>query len=228
MKRMRPLGAAILLFTGTLASASDWKLLSDRDGIQVYTKKIDGSDILAVKGHATIQAPLAKVVAAIRNSPRKVEWADRCAEARIIRQITRTERIEYTRGSAPWPVKDREFLVRADLEIDVASRTVTGKSTSVEDPEAPPNPKYVRGHVYYANFVAKPAAGGAATDLLIEIQSDLKGALPKWLVNYLQKMWPRKTIEGLRKQAAKADVEEDPIVKEAFSSSSSPSSAPSR
>ncbi len=48
--------------------------------------------------------------------------------------------------------------------------------------------------------------------MIVEIHADPKGSVPKWLVNLFQKGWPRNTIEGIRKQAAKADVKEHPVV----------------
>jgi hypothetical protein len=40
----------------------------------------------------------------------------------------------------------------------------------------------------------------------VEIESDPKGWLPAWLVNFFQKDWARETIEGIRKQCAKPDL----------------------
>jgi hypothetical protein len=42
--------------------------------------------------------------------------------------------------------------------------------------------------------------------LTAEVQADLKGLLPAWVVNFFQRSWPLTTFEAVRKQAAKPDI----------------------
>ena len=49
---------------------------------------------------------------------------------------------------------------------------------------------------------------------IARIESDPKGWLPAWLVNFFQKDWARETIEGIRKQCAKKDLRAPPAFAE--------------
>ncbi|MFI5389926.1 MAG: hypothetical protein ACHQYQ_01090, partial [Bacteriovoracales bacterium] len=63
----------------------------------------------------------------------------------------------------------------------------------------------VRGELIESKYVLTPM-GPSKTKLEVEIVCDPKGMIPTWLVNLIQKSWPRKTITALMKQLEKPDV----------------------
>lgn len=161
--------------------------------------------MLSFKGECVIEAPIAKVVSALSDVHRKREWVYALKEARLVREPSLLERVEYNRSAAPWPLRDRTFVFRALVRPDRAARRLWIGLESVEDPAAPPEPGLVRGRVERGEFIVE-ALGERRTKVSLELHADPAGAIPKWLVNLFQKRWPLETLEGLRRQAAKADV----------------------
>src|SRR5690242_16131237 len=115
------------------------------DTLVVYRKHVDGRPVLAYKGMAQLDAPMAKVMGVIRDIDRRTESASRVAEPRVVEQIAEDDRIEYVRGKVPWPFQDRDFVYRAQVRYDLKARSVTVDVHSVETPKMPPRDGMVRG-----------------------------------------------------------------------------------
>ena len=112
----------------------------------------------------------------------------------------------------PFPVRDRDFVTRALTTFDRDKGIITVRFVSIEDPAQPPVKGLVRGELLWASFVLN-ARGGNETFVVAEAVGDPKGHLPKWLVNWFQKGWPRATLLALAQQTAKPDVTDDPDLK---------------
>jgi uncharacterized protein YndB with AHSA1/START domain len=195
------------------AAAEGWRVLSRAGGIVVMSREIPGSPILAFRGEAVLEAPIARVAAVLADTARKHEWVARLKEARLVREASETDRVEYNRTAVPRPAKDRDFVFRAEAEIDEPGRRIVIRMRSVEDPAVPPGAGLVRGEIVESVMILGALPGGGRTHVILEIHADPKGAVPKWLVNLFQRTWPRVTLEGLRRQVAKPDAGEHPGVK---------------
>lgn len=190
-----------------------WERLSDGDGIVVHKRKLPGSKFVEFRGTGTIDAPVSKILNVLLDTPRKLEWVDRAVEARDIRTLSPVERVEYNRTSAPWPVKDRDFLFQAKAFPNLRDKTVLITLKSIEDEAVPVDPCCVRGELARSSYFLKAIKGGTATELTVQIHADPRGAVPSWIVNMIQKSWPRKTMQALREQVAKPDVAENALFK---------------
>ncbi len=192
------------------APAEAWEKIADDEGITVSRREVPGSPVIAFKGVGVVNAPLARVVAVIVDTPRSTEWMDSTAEARVVRKVNPLEQIVYTHITTPPIVmKDRDFVTRARGEIDGAKKRFVVHIQSVNDAGAPPT-SFVRGEIHHSSFILTSIDNGKKTQVITEIHADPKGSVAKWVVNLFQKNWPFNTIKNLRRQAAKGDVKESP------------------
>lgn len=211
MKRALALLSILVLgvgsaFAGRALADTPWESVADEDGIHVWRREREGSPLVAFKGEALVQAPIARVAMVLHDNKRAGEWVADAVEFRIVEQISPAERIEYNRTTAPWPVKDRDFVFRACLEVDPAHRTLLYRLRSVVDPRVPEDDdKAVRGELTNSSYLLE-ALDDSRTRVTVEIECDPRGSIPKWVVNLAQKGWPRATLEGIRRQVAKPDV----------------------
>src|SRR4051812_35804941 len=113
--------------------AAEWEEVSRSDDITLYRKEVPDSPVLAYKAKAKLDAPLAKVISVVRDTPRLSEWSYRVKDAAILEQVSPTERIEYLHAGAPWPVKDRDAVYRSRIEFDRAAKRISLCVESVED-----------------------------------------------------------------------------------------------
>jgi hypothetical protein len=187
-----------------LAAASGWEKVGDEAGVAVYRREVPGSPFLAVKGTGVVEAPARTVALVLLDDDRAPEWVDSLAEAKVVRVVSAAEYIEYNKAAMPLIVSDRDFVNSVSMSVDRAARTVLIRSVPTTDAAAPPT-RAVRG-LLDATYLIESIDDGKRTRLTVEIESDPKGWLPAWLVNFFQKDWARETIQGIRKQCAKPDL----------------------
>ena len=199
------LWSPVALGAGAARETDGWTLVGNADGITTYREDVAGSAIVALKGEGVVDAPVWKVAAILLDTQRAPEWVDSLAESRVVRRLTTTSYVEYNHLHLPLIIKDREFVSEVHIDVNPEDCSVALVYNPIDDPNVPASGR-VRGQIVSGVFRARSLGTGRGTDLVAEIHSDPKGAIPVWLVNVFQKNWPRKTFEGIRKQAAKADV----------------------
>ncbi len=213
-RRVFALAIGARFWAPCLASAnapapSPWQKLAEEDGISVFGREVPGVSLLAMRGEGVVNAPIARVASVLVDTARAHEWVDSVAETRTLRQLSETEYVQWNHVATPWVLKDRDFVFTTQLVVDSAAHQVALNYHSVTDPAAPKT-DYVRGQFIYGKFVLTPTEGGKKTHVLAELLCDPKGSVAKWMVNLVQKDWPHSTIQRLRRQAAKADVTDNP------------------
>ena len=185
-----------------IAALGAWEKVGDEAGVEVYRREVPGSAFLAVKGTGFVDAPVKTVALVLLDDARAPEWVDSLAEARVVRMISPAEYIEYNHASMPLVVSDREFVDDVSMSADLAAKTLLIRSVPADDASIP-HTRIVRG-LLEATYFLESVQG--RTRLTVEIESDPKGWLPAWLVNFFQKDWARNTIEGIRAQCRKKDL----------------------
>ncbi len=199
-----------LLFAVPSLSAIDlagvaWEKKSDGDGIIVYQWNDPKSELFAFMVEGVVDASIPKVASVLIDEKRRPEWVHNLAEARVVRGITKVDRVEYVHINTPFVVKDRDFVIQGHADFDKAQKKVTLSFHSISDPEVPET-GYIRGQIYESSYILKPTADGKGTFIQHILHVDPKGSIAKWIVNMFQKGFPRKTFEGIRKQVQKDDI----------------------
>lgn len=221
-KTKRPWLVIFATLLSCFASASvtppaEWEEIHRDELVTVYKKDVQGSDVLAVKGVGTLDAPFAKVVSVVLDAPSRSKWMEQVESVEILKVVSPTERIAYWHLSPPWPIRDRDLVIRETIEIDKAAKRLTLRMQSIEDPAYPPHPDRIRAELFDASFVASPVDGGTRTAMVAESHADPKGSIPKWVVNIYQKDMPTKSIRRMLKRANEPEIAEDLRARELLS-----------
>ncbi len=195
------LGVVLLAVAPALA-AGGWEKIDEEDGIKVYKKDVAGSSVVAFRGEATVDAPLEKVLWVLADNDHRTEWVDRLVESIVLEKKGPFDYVVYQHFSAPFPVSDRDYVYRGRATRD-ARGIVTLDLHSVEHPKAPPTVG-VRADLIHSRYLLTPK--GDKTFVVVEIHMDPRGAIPTFVVNLVQKSWPKKTLRGLMAQVKKPFV----------------------
>jgi hypothetical protein len=163
-----------------------------------------------------VEASPAKVAAILMDVSRKLEWVHNIREARLVRHIGTFERVEYNHTHVPWPLSDRDFVFHARAELDKEKGSIEFRLASMQEPGEEPKKGRVRARIYNSGYLLEPLDGGKKTLLSVEIHADPQGSVPKWIANMFQKKWPLRTIQGIRAQAGRPEIAEQPDVVEYF------------
>jgi uncharacterized protein YndB with AHSA1/START domain len=195
-----------LLLPSSLALAQSktalkWHLTDDRDGIQVFACQEQDLGTVSVRGEGWLDAPPEQVFQVMADNDHASEWMPMVIDKHTLRQISASERLEFTRIDMPWPLSDRYFVNQGRVEyLPKGAIRLSIRSTD----DAYPNPQdLVRATLHYSEFLLTPDPTGQRTKLTLEVNSNPNGAIPTWLVNTVQKSWPRDFMMSLKKQLQK-------------------------
>ena len=107
------------------ASTGPWERVSDKDGIVVERRVVDGSNLKEFVGRAVVEAPIGHVLAIVRDASRRCEWMPSCGGSYVLEEdVENRVQYSYYRTKAPWPVSDRDSVNRAQMVIDTEKRRV--------------------------------------------------------------------------------------------------------
>src|SRR5947209_19425762 len=68
------------------AHGGEWERVSDKEGIVVERRSVDGSNLKEFLGRGVIDAGVAHVLAVIRDGNRRAEWMPNCNGAYVVEE----------------------------------------------------------------------------------------------------------------------------------------------
>ncbi|RYY41824.1 MAG: hypothetical protein EOO08_01460 [Chitinophagaceae bacterium] len=114
---MKIFAALFFLFASvTMQAQGNWKLTRDKEGIRVYES--DGSGFRNIKVECTLAGTLAGFENTLRNVGNFHNWVYANKTAGIIRGAGADEYYYYSETALPWPLQNRDAVIRARVERD--------------------------------------------------------------------------------------------------------------
>jgi hypothetical protein len=181
-------------------TAGPWQLIKQADGVVVDRRAVSGSNLKEFRGRGVVTASLPAILAVFSDVARATEWMDSCSGSRTVADVSDREKLVYNRTHAPWPVSDRDAVLDNRVTFDEAEKAVRLEFWSVADERAPPVPGVVRMPFLRGHWTLWPASDGKTTRVEYQVHANPGGRLPDWLVNYVSRDLPFRTITGLRAQ----------------------------
>ena len=183
--------------SSAVSKERSWKLITDRDGIQVYRAHTDDSPIKTFRGEADISLEDFRSLGTIMDDYDFVaEWMHMISEIKGVSRPSPFDRTVWLSTRLPWSVKDRDSILHVSLEQDpntfalrMPFENVSAKGTEKEG--------YVRipRMEGYLEFV--PIEPGRI-HLTIEVILDPGGYLPAWLANLILRDIPYFSLKRFR------------------------------
>ena len=207
MRRAAVLAITLLvaLAAGATPEEDGWQLIDDEDGVRVWRKPVPDSRVLAFRGAATVEVPIARLIGVLLDVDQSTHWVDLLIESRRLREPGEGQSVLYNRYDLSWPLQDRDYVLKRVLRIDPDARVVTATYSSVEDSAQPEQACCVRAATRSTSWRFR-SEGPALTHVEVEVFTDPKGSIPTWLVNVVQRDWPRNSIRKLTARASGPDA----------------------
>ena len=201
--RMVGLCIALIAFLMQRSHASEWYSVDyTTDGIQIFRKEVGDSGLVAFRGIGVVEAPLPLVATVIFDTDRRREWIDGLDDSRIILWKDKDNFVEYDHIGLPFFIKDRDFVSEIKMSFDLSKKEMVFHYQPSSEPSAP-RTNLIRGELIDATFILSSIDNGRKTSVDAEFLCNPKGWIPKWLVNYFLKDWPKTTFRNLRKEVLK-------------------------
>lgn len=187
----------------------EWKEISSENGITVYSPKSydHKSGLVPIRFKALIKHNISKVITVLADNKRKSEWLPNLKTTKLLEKKSIQDFTVYYRYDAPWPFQDRDFIVRNLSTFDLNTMTVSVDIKSVEHENDPGDGESVRGiaHDGYSLIKVDPS-DSRYTIVEMAFINEFGGFIPNFLTNLVQKKWPYKFMDSLRKQLSKTDI----------------------
>lgn len=196
----------VVLSLGLSWAADDgWKKIGESDGIVGYTRPTKKSSVDEIKAVGIVDAPVAVVEAVIRDVSAMPQYMYLCEDAFLINTPDMKSAGDivyfYSLTDMPFPVSDRDAVVRSSWSIDKTTGTVNCKAEGIKTTYKQ-SKNIVRTPLSIIDCTLVPK-GANKTQVIYQVLADPGGELPSWLVSMLSKDYGIKTIAGLRKMVTK-------------------------
>ena len=191
-------------------SSVEWELYHQDGTTKVYqAKKSHPSGLVPLKASTILNHPLKRVYSVLCDYDRRMEWVPRLKKSYTFKKIGSGHYLGYSLYRSPWPFKNRSVLVNVIDKYDPKQKSIKSIVASMNHPNLPLVNSDVRFDTK-GNFFLKEVAGGKKTYAEVTLLNDFKGHIPIWLVNFVQRRWPRKMFKNINKQLNKKDIELNP------------------
>ena len=175
----------------------DFTVEKQKNGVTVYTRKIEGSALKEFKGVTSIKTSLTSLIALMDDTAAYTQWLHNVTEAKLIQKINYYERITYTVIHAPWPVSDRDTITYSKITQDPKTKVITINLKGMPD-KMPPQGGRVRVPALKGFWQFIPNKSGSVT-VIYQVHSEPGGSIPDAIANSTTTDIPYNTLLNMHK-----------------------------
>ena len=180
---------ALLSFSFT----ADWELKKDKEGIQVFTRKVPNSPMRAFRGEMLLETNLEAIEELFKDVDRFPEWSPGAKYVESLEQSANM-RLFYLQTDAPWPVTDRDGIYqftfsRTENELLIEAQCFPDRLPVRKDHVRVPKSEG------YWRFTRLPED---RIKVVYENHSEPGGSIPGWLANSTVVNLPFQSLTNLR------------------------------
>lgn len=195
----------VVLLWSSLVTAADWELIRDDDTIRLFARSVPGSPIRELKGVTTVRSSLAGLVALLQDAEANDEWIYHSGGVKVLQQISEREALVYAVTEAPWPIADRDAVIRFALTQNPRTLAITITMSAHPD-YLPVQPPHVRMPVFQGFWLLQPRREGLI-EVVCQLHAEPGGNLPIWLANPAAERAAYQTLVNLRTMIAKPEYQ---------------------
>jgi len=191
-----------------------WELLLEKENLRVQQRAYAGSGLNEIQGVVRVQASLNALMALLKDAQFNQQWVYRSGGATILEENGYTQAYVYGVVDAPWPMRDRDTVVRFDYQQQAASRAITIEITNFPDFIGRKD-EFVRVPDFGGHWQLRPEKQGWV-EVTYQVYGDPGGLIPAWLANYAAARSVTRTLENMGPAVKRYENARSPFVQEAF------------
>jgi hypothetical protein len=207
-----------LLLTATWLAAAlplpacAWQLVHDSGGVRVERRDYAGSALQEIRGTTRVRATLNAVMALLKDAPFNARWVYRSGGARILEEHGFHQAYVYGVVDAPWPMSDRDTVVRFDYRQDPQTRVIRIDIINFPD-FIPAREGLVRVPDFGGFWQLRPEPDGRV-EVTYQVYGDPGGFIPVWLANQAAAVSVTRTLVNMEAAVAAYSDARSPHVQE--------------
>ncbi len=177
--------------------AGPWTLKKEKKDLKVYVRDNPASPIKELKMKFTVEASMSAIVLLLQDVAAIPDWVYKCPEAYHLEKVSSSEEVYYNRVDFPWPLDDRDLIVRNTMVQDSTTKMI--RSESFNEPAFIPKKdgliRIPKLHLWW-EFTPR---GNGIVDVEYFLSSDPGGMIPAWMINLAIDQGPTQTIKAFKK-----------------------------
>jgi hypothetical protein len=162
--------------------AGDWRPVPNGEDVFVQRREYQGSALQEIRGVTRLKASLNAVMALLKDAQFNRHWVYRSGGATILKENGYKQAYVYGVEDAPWPMQDRDTVVRFDYwqhpESAEITITITNFPAFIE-----PESQFIRVPDFGGFWRLRPQADGWV-EVTYQVYGDPGGWIPVLLANY--------------------------------------------
>ena len=175
-----------------------WKLVVNKPETKVYQRKAGDSPICMIKAYCQVQFSARTVYTAIWDTSIRTRWDAVFNEFRLI-DTTPEYEVLYYMIKTPFGITRRDWLQRrVEIHDYPEPGTIIMHFCSMEHPAMPHKKGVIRAETLVSGYVIRPT-GENTCNVMIVSQNDIKGLIPKVLVNSVASKAPADWVNSMNK-----------------------------
>jgi len=177
-----------------------WVLAKEKEGVKIYKRETPNSNLKQMRMLSKIKGnSLASFAALFQDLEDYDKWVYSCERGVLLKKISDNEIIYYIHSNFPWPLDNRDFVLKNAIWQD--PHTMAFHSKSVAHNNFYQEKKgVIRVKVFEAEWIITPL-GDRNYSLKYTFSTDPAGDLPAWVINSFMDLGPLNTIQGMERHA---------------------------
>ncbi len=178
-----------------------WELKKNKNGVSVYTKKVENSKLKAYKAIVEINSTVEEAYDLLLDFKAYPAWQHNCSTGKLIKKVNDNSMYVYVVTDAPWPVSDRDIVMKYDITKPSSDEIKIGMSAG--DKSMAPA---VKGNVrmdYLKGFWKITSKGEGKIQITQQVHADPAGNIPEWLANSAVVDTPYETLLKMKQRLEK-------------------------
>ncbi|XP_049850584.1 START domain-containing protein 10-like [Schistocerca gregaria] len=179
-----------------LEDIESWSEVYKDERYQVWSRKSPDFPIDEIKArtvYTDIEADVLYDV--LHDHEYRAEWDENMLEGYVIELLNKNSEIGYYSGKMPSPVSNRDFCNLRSWKVFGDSKEYIIFNYSVKHDKCPEKKNFVRAQSVLSGYYIRALESGC--EFIYYSQSDPKGWIPSWIINFFLSKFPPKLLDKL-------------------------------
>jgi len=193
--RYRTISLISLVLACMSPQVAAWEVVHREENLLVQRRPYAGSALMEIKGVTRLDASLGAIMALLKDDGFNHRWVYRSGGARILREEGYVRAYVYGIVDAPWPMTDRDTVVRFDYRQEAGTGVITIDIMNFPD-FVPHEDSFVRVPDFGGHWRLRPEAHGQV-EVTYQVYGDPGGWIPVWLANRAAALSVTRTLQNM-------------------------------
>jgi hypothetical protein len=185
----------IVLLASVASPSIAWQQVFDEGGVSVWQRPYGNSPLLEVRGEVEVNSTLNALMGLLRDADYNRHWVYRSGGASIVEMSGYEQAYVYGVVDAPFPMRDRDTVVRFDYHQHPVNNEITITITNAPD-KVPEVDGLVRVPDFGGFWKLQPGGKGVVK-VIYQVHGDPGGWVPIWIANYAAARSVIRTLQNL-------------------------------